>query len=211
MSQVIDPRETEPLDALVVDDGPSPLVLVATWAVVALLGLLVLWWAWTRVINPSGGSVVDRYIKGDESHLYESLRDQFRVELPTEPQRREQPGPLGPVVVVNSRPGPDYLFAVIREPQPDTALENYIPTLDTAAGSLAQQVNGEIVKQSPPIPIPINGVAIKDVMFRKGEMYYRNRLILANGRLYTLQVMVKGKDEAPFTAMAKTFKVLGPR
>jgi hypothetical protein len=100
---------------------------------------------------------------------------------------------------------------VIREPQPDTALENYVPTLDTAAGSLAQQVHGEIVKQSPPIPIPINGVAIKDVMFRKGEMYYRNRLILANGRLYTLQVMVKGTDEDPFTAMAKTFKVLGPR
>jgi hypothetical protein len=211
VSQVIDPSETEPLDAILVDDRPSPVVLVATWAVVGLLGLLVLWWAWTHVINPSGGSEVERYIKGDNGHLYESLRDQFRVELPTDPRRHEQPGPLGPIVVVDSRPGPDYLFAVIREPEPATALENYVPTLNTAAGSLAEQVHGEIVSQFDPIPIPINHVAIKDIVFRKGGRYYRNRLILATDRLYTLQVMVKGKDDAAFTAMAKTFTVLGPR
>jgi hypothetical protein len=211
VNQVIDPMEAEPLDAIVVDDGPSPVVLVATWIVVGLLIVLALWWAWTRVINPSGGSVVDKFVAGESGELYESLRDQFRVELPTKPQRREEPGPLGPVAIVDSRPGPDYLFAVIREPQPADALEDYAPILDTAAGSLANQVGGEIVSQSPPIPIPINGQAIKDVVFRKGEQYYRNRLILANGRLYTLQVMVKGKDEDPFTAMAKTFKMLGPR
>ena len=211
MSQVIDPRETEPLDAIVVDDGPSRITLAATWAVVGLLGLLVLWWAWTHVINPSGGSEVERYVKGDNTHLYESLRDQFRVELPTAPRRHELPGPLGPTVVVDSRPGPDYLFAVIREPQPTTALENYVATLNTAAGSLAQQAKGEIVSQFDPIAIPINHVAVKDIVFRKGDLYFRNRLILATDRLYTLQVMVKGRDDAPFTAMAKSFTILGPR
>jgi hypothetical protein len=208
VSQVIDPMEAEPLDAIVVDDGPSKVTLVATWIVVGLLVFLALWWTWNHVINPNGGSVVDRYVAGDGGHLYESLRDEFRVELPTTPQRRES---KDQVVVVDSRPGPDYLFAVIREPEPDTALENYVPTLNTAAGALADDVGGEIVSQSDPIPIPINGVVIKDVVFRKGEHYYRNRLILANGRLYTLQVMVKGKSEKEFTAMAKTFKVLGPR
>jgi hypothetical protein len=204
--------EAEPLEAIVVEDGPSPITLTATWIVVAILAVLALWWAWTHVINPSGGSVVDRYVNGDNSHLYESLRDEFRVELPTKPQRHEQPGDaLGPTVVVDSRPGPDYLFAVIRQPEPDTALENYVPTLNTAAGALAAQVHGEIVKQTPPLPLPINSVAVKDVVFRTGDRYYRNRLILASGRLYTLQVMVKGTDEDPFTAMAKTFKVLGPR
>ncbi len=134
MSQVIDPMEAEPLDAIVVDDGPSKVTLAATWIVVALLAFLALWWTWNHVINPNGGSVVDRYVAGDGGHLYESLRDEFRVELPTTPQRRES---ANGVVVVDSRPGPDYLFAVIRQPEPDTALENYTPTLNTAAGALA--------------------------------------------------------------------------
>jgi hypothetical protein len=204
--------EREPLEAIPVETGPTPAIAAVTWIAVGLSVLLVMWFAWTQVINPSGGSVVDQFVDGDESHLYESLRDQFRVELPTEPRRRELPGnALGPIVVVDSKPGPDYLFAVIREPEPERALENYVPTLNTAAGALAQQVGGEIVSQSPPIPIAINGVAIKDVKFKKGEMYYTNRLILATDRLYTLQVMTKGDDEDPFTAMAKTFKVLGPR
>lgn len=211
MNQVIDPTEREPLDAIPVDTGPGPAAMALTWVAVVLVGLFVLWFAWTQVLNPSGGSVVDRFVDGDEGHLYESLRDQFRVEFPTEPRRRELPGQNGTTIVVDSRPGPDYRFAVIREPQPETALENYVPTLNSAAGALAQQVGGEIVSQSPPIPIAINHVAVKDVVFKKGEMYYRNRLILATDRLYTLQVMVDGEDEDPFTAMAKTFKVLGPR
>jgi hypothetical protein len=210
MSQVIDP-EAEPLEAIVVGDGPvHTAVVVATWLGVALVVVVAIWFAWTQVINPSGGSVVERYVDG-EGHLYESLRDQFRAEFPTKPSRQVLRGPLGEIAVVTSRPGPDYQFTVIHEPQPETALENYGPTLNTAAGSLANQVGGEIVSQTPPLPLAINNVAVKDVVFRKGDDYYRNRLILARDRLYTVQAKVKGDDKAPFTELAKTFQVLGPR
>ena len=48
-------------------------------------------------------------------------------------------------------------------------------------------------------------------MFRKGDQYYRNRLLLANDRLYTVQAKVKGKDAAPFNRSGRRFEILGPR
>ena len=59
-------------------------------------------------------------------------------------------------------------------------------------------------------PIPYIDVAVKDVVFRKGNEYYRNRLMLATDRLYTVQAMVKGEDPAPFNRLWKSFARLGP-
>jgi hypothetical protein len=209
MNQVVDP-DAEPLEAIVVEEEPpNPAVVAVTWIGVAIVALVILWFAWTQVINPAGSSVVDQYANGDTGHLYESLRDQFRAEFPTVPTRRVLTGPYGSTTDLTSRPGPDYSFTVLNQSQPETALENYATTLNTAAGSLASQVNGEIISQST--PVVIQDVAVKFVVYRVGNEYYRNQLTLASNRLYTVQAKVRGKDEAPFHRLTKSFEILGPR
>ena len=94
-----------------------------------------------------------------------------------------------------------------REPQTATALESFTATLNTAAGSLADQVGGEIVSQTD--PTPFGDVAVKDVVFRKGNEYYRTSLFLTQDRLYTIQAKVKGPDKAPFARLSKSFSILG--
>ena len=59
--------------------------------------------------------------------------------------------------------------------------------------------------------MPYNDVAVKSLVFRKGNEYYRNMLLLAKDRLYTIQAMVKGNDPAPFHQLWKSFSVLGAR
>lgn len=209
MNEVIDPTDPGALDAIPVGPGPARTFAIAiAWIAVGLIAGLGGWLLWTQVVNPSGSSAVESYAAGKSGTHYASLGDQFKVELPTTPRRRVRQDADGTTVIVESRPGPGYAFSVTREPQPPTALENFTTTLDTAAGSLAQQAGAEIVTQTDPVPFV--DVAVKDVVFRKGNEYYRNTLMLASDRLYTIQAMVKGKDQAPFKRMAKSFDILGP-
>jgi hypothetical protein len=208
VSQVIDPADPEALDAIPV--GPNPartLGIAVAWIAVAAVIGLSLWLFWTNVIDQSGTSAVESYTAGDSGELYSSVRDGFKVELPTTPRRRERVDADGPTIVVDSRPGAGYSFSVTRSPQPETGLENYVTTLNTAAGTIADDAGGEIVSQTD--PIPYIDVAVKDVVFRKGNEYYRNRLVLAQDRLFVVQAMVKGKDPAPFNRLWKSFKRLG--
>ncbi len=210
MNEVIDPADPEALDAIPV--GPNPgrtLGIAAAWIAVGLVIGLALWLFWTNVIDQSGTSTVESYTAGTSGELYSSVRDGFKVELPTTPRRRELDRADGTTIVVDSRPGAGYSFSVTRSPQPETGLENYVTTLNTAAGAVAASVGGEIVSQTD--PIPYIDVAVKDVVFRKGNQYYRNRLVLARDRLYIVQAMVKGKDAAPFNRLWKTFARIGPR
>lgn len=209
MNQVAEPTEAEPLDAIPV--GPDPrhtLGVVTAWVVLGLVLVVAGWFLWTRVIDPSGETLVDRYANGDAGQTYESVRDQFRATFPTTPRRHEQAGPNGPIVEVVSRPGPGYAFSVTREPEPVSAIENFTTTLDTAAGELARSVGGEIVSQMD--PQPFIDVAVKDFTFRKGAAYYRARLILATDRLYTIEAMTPRSEAKPFEHLRKTFTILGP-
>ena len=207
VNQVIEPTDAEALDAIPVGPGPGrTLGIVAAWIVVGLIAGLALWLFWTHVIDPSGSSTVDSYAAGNSSQLYSSARDQFKVELPTTPVRREQNGPGGTIVVVESRPGPGYAFSVTREPQPETALENYTATLDTAAGSLATQVGGEIVSQTAPVPFV--DVAVKNVVFRKGNEYYRNRDAREGSSLHDPG---HGEGQRPGSVPPALEELLGPR
>jgi hypothetical protein len=210
VSQVYDP-EVEPLEAVLVEDDPSPAAVIAVWLGVALVAVVVLWFAWTQVINPSGGSTVDQYVDGDTGYAYESLRDQFKAEFPDQPTRRQETGEFGDTVAVTSRPGGDSTFRIIRTPQPETALETYRATLNAAANSLQRSYGGEVVEQSPPLPIPINSEAVKAITLRKGDEYQHNQLVLVNGRLYTIQVTMPGDDDEPFKRLFDTFVVLGPK
>ncbi len=210
MNQVIEPTDSEALDAIPVGPGPARTIgLVLAWIGVGIVLVCAVWFIWSQLISSDGGSVVERYSNGAHGQLYESLRDQFKVELPTTPRRTERAGTDGRTVVVVSTPGPGYQFSVTREPQPASALESYTATLNTAAGSLAQQVGGEIVSQTDPTPFV--DVAVKNVVFRKGKEYYRNTLMLAKDRLYTIQAKVKGSDPKPFNRLSTSFAILGPR
>ncbi|MGZ4691455.1 MAG: hypothetical protein ACXVJW_04955 [Acidimicrobiia bacterium] len=208
MNQVIDPADSEALDAIPVGPGPGrALGIAAAWIAVGLITGLAVWVFWTNVVDPSGSSAVDSFAAGNGGQLFASARDGFKVEMPTTPRRREVNGPEGTTVIVDSNPGNGYSFSVTREPQPETALENYTATLNTAAGSLAAQVGGEIVSQGT--PVPFNKVAVKSLVFRKGNEYYRNMLLLTTNRLYTVQAKVRGSDKAPFHQLWKSFTVLG--
>jgi hypothetical protein len=209
VNEVIDPTDPGALDAIPVGPGPARTFAIAlAWITVGLIAGLGGWLLWTQVVNPSGSSAVESYAAGSSGTQYASLADQFKVQLPTTPTRRERHDVDGTTVVVESRPGPGYTFSVTREPQPPAALENFTAILDTAAGSLAQQAGAEILSQTNPSAFV--DVAVKDVVFRKGNEYYRNTLMLASNRLYTIQAMVKGKDPAPFKRLTKSFDILGP-
>jgi hypothetical protein len=210
VNQVIDPTGDEALDAIPVgDSGPARKVgLVLAWIGVAIVAVCAVWFVSAQLIGSDGGSVVEQYTSGKHVELYESLKDQFKVSLPTTPHRTEHDDASGRTVIVVSTPGPGYQFSVTRESQPGTALESYAETLNTAAGSLAQQVGAEIVTQST--PTPYGKVAVKDVVFRKGNEYYRATLLLTQDRLYTIQAKVKGSDPKPFQRLSRSFSILGP-
>jgi hypothetical protein len=209
VDQVIDPADPDALDAVPVEEsGPGRTVaIVAAWvAVVAIIGV-ALWLFFSNVADTtSGTSTVESYAKAETGQVYSSVRDGFRVTLPTTPHRRELDEAAGPTVIVESRPGSGYSFSVTRSPQSEDALANYSAALNTAAGQLAADRGAEIVSQSDPAPF-VN-VAVKDVVFRKGGQWYRNRLVLTADRLYTVQAVTKSKDPAPFDHLWKTFKVL---
>lgn len=207
MNQVIDQPDPDAVDAIPVESGPGRMIgIVVAWLAVLGIAGLALWLFWSNVVEASGSSAVESYIEGDAGEIYSSARDGFRVELPSTPSRREVPGPDGPVVVVDSQPGSGYSFSVTRVPQTETALENYTAALDTAAGSLAADVNGEIISQTE--PVRFGAVTLKDVVFRTGTRWYRSRLVLAADRLYTVQAMTESRDPAAFERLWDSFEIL---
>ncbi len=117
MNQVIDPTGDEALDAIPVgDSGPARTIgLVLAWIGVAVVAVCAIWFVSSQLIGSDGGSVVERYASGKHVQLYESLRDQFKVELPTTPHRTERAEAGGRTVIVVSTPGPGYQFSVTRE------------------------------------------------------------------------------------------------
>jgi hypothetical protein len=214
VDQVIDPADPDALDAVPVDEsGPGrTIAIVAAWvAVVAVIGI-ALWLFFTNVVDTtsnSGASIVESYTKGDTGKSYASVRDGFRVILPTTPQRREFDDAAGPAVVVDSRPGSGYAFSVTRTPQDEDTLANFTAALNTAAGSIVADSGGEIVSQTE--PVQYGTVVLKDVVFRKGGQWTRVRLVLSADRLYSVQAQTKSRDPAPFDHLWETFQILQPR
>jgi hypothetical protein len=209
-SDVMDP-EAEPLEAIPVGDDPSPFAVAATWLGVALVAVVVVWFAWTQVINPSGGTVLEEYVDGNEGYVYDSLQDQFKAEFPERPTRRVLPGEFGDTAVVTNQPTDDATFTVIREPKPETALESYRSTLNRAADAIRRAYGGEVVTDGPALPLAIQSVAVKRLVLRKGDEYQRSQLVLAKDRLYTVQATTPDDDDEPFNRLFDSFEVLGER
>ena len=200
----------EPLDAIVVTTrGNNPVTTIVAWIGVAVVLFLVVGWIWTRWINPSAGGTIDRYVNKNAGIVFESPADEFAITLPTEWTRTASADPLGTVVTVTSAPGPGYSFTVTKTPEPVTALESYASSLNQVAGQLASQAGAEIVSQTP--PIPIQDVAVKDLVYRKGSTYWHARIELLKDRLYTVVAKTPNNDGAPFKRLVASFRILGPR
>ena len=199
----------EPLEAIVVDTGETnPVATIVAWLAVGLVMFVVVWWVWTRWINPSTGGTISRFLNGG-GVVFESPVDQFRVTTPTQWQRTEEKNNLGPIVTVSDSVGPDYSFTVTKTPEPETALESYKSSLNQVAGQLASDAGATIVSQKD--PIAIQDVAVKDVVYQKGGAVWHARIELLKDRLYTITTKSPGADEELFNHFVNTFQVLGPR
>ena len=200
----------EPLEAVVVETGGnSPITTALAWLGLGLVVFLVVWWVWTRWIDPSAGGTIARYVDGKSGVLFEDPNDQFRVTTPTQWQRREQKNDLGSIVTVSDSVGADYSFTVTKTPEPETALESYKSSLNQVAGQLAGQAGATIVRQTE--PIPILDVAVKEVVYRKGASFWHARIELLKDRLYTIVAKSPTDDKNLFDHFVNTFQILGPR
>ena len=201
---------TEPLEAIVVETRSSnPITTLIAWIGVALVVFIVVGWVWTRWIDPSAGGVIDRYAHKQAGVVFENPNDQFSVTMPTSWQRTVSKNGLGRIVTVSSEPDSDYSFSVTKTPEPVTALESYKTSLNQVAGQLASNAGAVVVSQTEPTPFV--DVAVKTIVYRKGGTYWRASMQLLKDRLYTLIAKTPNSDEAPFTRLATSFKILGPR
>ena len=200
----------EPLEAIVVETGSSnPFVTVVAWISLALVLLVVVWWVWTRWIDPSAGGTIERYTNGSAGVVFENPSDQFRVTLPTAWHRTTDTNALGEIVTVTSEPSAEYSFSATKTPEPVTALESFKSSLNQVAGQLASQAGAEIVSQTE--PIPILDVAVKEVVYQRGNAYWHARIELLKDRLYTVIAKTPNEDDAPFKRLVTSFQILGPR
>lgn len=204
-------ESAEPLEAVVVQaDTSNPIVTVLAWVGVAVALFIIVGWVWTRWINPSAGGVIDRYAHNNSGVIFESPADQFSVTLPTAWHRTTTKNDLGTIVTVASEPGADYSFSATKTPEPVTALESYKSSLNQVAGQLvASNAGADIVSQTEPVPFV--DVAVKTVVYRKGDTYWRASLQLLKDRLYTIVARTPNSDEAPFSRLVTSFKILGAR
>jgi hypothetical protein len=204
-----DPR-AEPLEAIVVETGDNnPIATVVAWLVVALVAFLVVWWVWTRWIDPSTGGTISRFVNSNSGVLFEDPNDGFSVTTPTKWERTAETNDLGTVVTVSDTVGSDYSFSVTKTPEPVSALDSYRSSLNQVAGQLASDAGATIVSQTD--PVPIIDVAVKDVVYRKGDTFWHARIELLKDRLYTIVTKTPSNDDAVFKRFLKGFQILGPR
>ena len=205
VNQVIDPTDAEALDAIPV--GPSPartLGIAAAWIAVGLVIGLALWLFWTNVVDPErqlGGRVVRR------RRLAASCTRRCGTGSRSSCRRRRAGASAtdadGPTIVVDSRPGAGYSFSVTRvAPARVRRSRTTSPTLNTAAG-LARATGRRRDREPDATRSRTSTSRSRDVVFRKGNEYYRNLLVLAPDRLFIVQAKVKGKDPAPFNRLWK--------
>ncbi|MBM3674448.1 MAG: hypothetical protein FJW88_05740 [Actinobacteria bacterium] len=208
MTRVVEPDEAEPLEAIpVVSTREGIIAAIVAWAALFLVIGFAGWFVWTRVIDPSAGSLVSRYADGDAGNLYEGVGDQFRVVLPSEWRRHTRPSPLGEIVRVESKPGAGYLYSVTVTPQPESALEAYPASLDAAIDGFAKQHQARVVSSTK--PVPFDDVAVAYGTFRRNDTWWRALFMLAPDRLYTVVEEAPNDSEDGFNRMTKSFTIIG--
>lgn len=200
----------EPLEAMVVETrSPNPITTVIAWICLGLAIFLVGGWVWTRWINPSAGGTISRYVNKKGGAVFESPPDGFRVTLPTKGRRSTSPTEFGTSVTVASSPGDGYEFSVTRTPQSEATIGSYESSLNQIAGQLAGQDRASI--ESQVAPFVLFDDAIKDVVYRRGDTYWRVRLVLLEDRLYTISARSPNSDDKAAGRLIGSFQILGER
>lgn len=203
-------EDAEPLEAVLIETRTeNPLTTVFAWIGLGLAVFFVVFWVWTRWIDPSAGGVISRYVNDGGGVLFESPRDQFSATLPTKPVRTTQQNEFGTVVTVTSNPGDGYQFTVTKSPESEATAADFKTVLNQIAGQMASREKAEIFYQSEVLPLP--DVALKDFAYRKGNTYWRVRLQLLKDRLYTIAAKTPSDDEGPYKRITDSFQILGPR
>ncbi len=195
----------EVLEAILVevpDRRRRPLRLVAIGAVV-VLGVA---WLWTRVLFPSGASVVDRFVEEGRGVAYQSRRDGFRAAFPTEPQRRPLIGDAGPGAVVESLPARNWVFRVTWQAQGEAFAENAAATLEQVTDELARRERARIETET--IPFASDTLVVKDALLRGEGRWLWTRFQLTARRLYTLQVSSPHRSTRTYERFGSTFALL---
>ena len=203
-------EDAEPLEAVLIETrADNPFATVAAWIGLGVVVFAIVFWVWTRWIDPSAGGVISRYVNDGDGVLFEIPADQFRVTMPTRYERTEAQNEFGTVVTVTSSPGDGYQFTATKTPVSRDTAESFKTALNQTAGQMAGAENAEMFYQSQVLPFP--DVALKDFAYRKDGTVWRVRLLLVTDRLYTLTVKAPNEDEGPYERMTSSFQILGAR
>jgi hypothetical protein len=206
---VITDDALEPIEAIPVETGPNPLGQMLAWFAVVLVVCFAGWWVWTRWINPPVGSTITRYVNHDGGVVFEDPNTaEFGVTMPSKFQTATGTNQWGTIFTVNDTLG-DYEFSVTKTPQPPDTLANYENALNTLAGKVVSDQGAELVSQKK--PLPLLDVAFKEVVYRKGDTWWRTQFRLLKDRLYTITAKLPNDDPKPCDTLAASFKILGPR
>jgi hypothetical protein len=176
---------------------PTPRIIafaLGTLALVALLGFggVV---AYGAVADAGSGNAVHSYARDANGARYTSRAGRFRAVFPTPPSLTTAAGTAsdgGPatVHVIASTPGGGYTFSVRYQ---DDAITpgDATDVLDVRTSQLA--ASGRTL--FAPADSIFGRASVRDIYSRRGGTSYRDRLILVDNRIYTIEV--GSHDELP--------------
>lgn len=206
---VITEPSVDPIEAIPIETTANPLTTVLAWCAVVLVVVGMGYWVYTRWINPPVGGTISQYVHHNAGVVFEDpTTAEFGVTMPSKYQTSTSTGPLGTTYTVSDTLG-GYAFSVTRTPQTSDALDNYESALNTLAGKVVSDAGAELVSQTQ--PLPLFDVGWKEVVYRKGDTWWRTQFQLLKDRLYTVTAQTPNDDPKPYETLGRSFKILGPR
>jgi hypothetical protein len=165
-----------------------------------------------RGARDGGAARIDDYVAG-EGTRYESARDGFVAEFPTEPVPTEQveSTPSGPVVFHNnlSQLGRERAFEVGTLDLGSTRLPPGRDALGGLADLIVTQMNGTVLNSAPST---LDGVPAEDFAVEyedttaDAQLTAIMRLALHEGRLYAVAVSAPELEQEAFDRFVSTFR-----
>ncbi len=199
----------EPIEAIPIETTPNPLGQVLAWCAVAFVVIAAGWWVWNRWIDPPVGGTIAQYTSKKGGVVFEDpTTAEMGVTMPSKFETATATNQWGTVYTVSDSLG-GYEFSATKTPQPADTLANYVTALNTLAGQVVSDQGAELVSQTKPLPLPDTG--FKEVVYRKGDTWWRTQFRLLKDRLYTITAKTPGEDPAPYNTLVGSFKMLGPR